>query len=52
VSYRDDILELFRRAATDREHGAVEIERTLIRGLLDIEANGQSARDGGVDGRD
>ncbi len=36
--YRDEILELFQRAATDREHGAVEIERTLIRGLLDIEA--------------
>jgi translation initiation factor 2B subunit (eIF-2B alpha/beta/delta family) len=32
---RDEILELFRRAATDREHGALEIERTLIRGLLD-----------------
>jgi len=36
--YRDEIVELFRTAATDREHGAVEIERTLIRGLLDIEA--------------
>ena len=35
--YRDEVIELFRTAATDREHGAVEIERTLIRGLLDIE---------------
>jgi translation initiation factor 2B subunit (eIF-2B alpha/beta/delta family) len=34
--HRDEIIELFRRAATDREHGAGEIERTLIRGLLDI----------------
>ena len=37
MSGRDEILELFQRAAADREHGAVEIERTLIRGLLDIE---------------
>jgi len=36
MSGRDEILELFQRAAADREHGAVEIERTLIRGLLDI----------------
>ena len=35
---RDEIIELFRTAATDREHGAGEIEKTLIRGLLDIEA--------------
>jgi translation initiation factor 2B subunit (eIF-2B alpha/beta/delta family) len=35
---RDDIIELFRTAANDREHGAVEIERTLIRGLLDLQA--------------
>jgi translation initiation factor 2B subunit (eIF-2B alpha/beta/delta family) len=33
---RDEILELFERAATDREHGAAEIERKLIRGLLDL----------------
>ena len=34
---RDDIvLELFQRAATDREHGAAEIEATLIRGLLEL----------------
>jgi len=32
--YRDEILELFKRAATDREHGAVEIEVALIQGLL------------------
>jgi len=32
---RDDIvLELFRAAAADREHGAAEIEAALIRGLL------------------
>ena len=37
MSPRDEILELFRRAASDREHGAAEIELTLIRGLLDIE---------------
>lgn len=36
--YRDEILELFKSAATDREHGAVEIELALIRGLLDLEA--------------
>ncbi|MFC2144439.1 hypothetical protein ACFLQM_01995 [Acidobacteriota bacterium] len=37
MSPRDEVLELFQRAATDREHGAAEIEETLIRGLLDIE---------------
>jgi len=31
---RDEILELFLRAATDREHGAIEIEVALIQGLL------------------
>ena len=36
--HRDEIIELFRRAATDRQHGAAEIERTLIRGLLDVQA--------------
>jgi translation initiation factor 2B subunit (eIF-2B alpha/beta/delta family) len=36
--HRDEIIELFRTAATDREHGAAEIEKTLVRGLLDIEA--------------
>jgi translation initiation factor 2B subunit (eIF-2B alpha/beta/delta family) len=36
--HRDEIIELFRTAAADREHGAVEIETTLIRGLLDIES--------------
>ena len=35
--HRDEIIELFRRAATDRQHGAAEIERTLIRGLLDVQ---------------
>jgi translation initiation factor 2B subunit (eIF-2B alpha/beta/delta family) len=35
--HRDEIIELFRTAATDREHGAIEIERMLIRGLLDAE---------------
>ncbi len=35
--YRDEITELFRIAASDREHGAAEIEGTLIRGLLDIQ---------------
>ena len=35
VIYRDEILELFHRAAYDREHGATEIEETLVRGLLD-----------------
>jgi translation initiation factor 2B subunit (eIF-2B alpha/beta/delta family) len=34
VSDRDEIIELFRIAASDREHGAAEIEATLIRGLL------------------
>lgn len=34
MSGRDEILELFQRAATDREHGAIEIEIALIRGLL------------------
>jgi translation initiation factor 2B subunit (eIF-2B alpha/beta/delta family) len=33
--HRDEIIELFKTAAEDREHGALEIERTLIRGLLD-----------------
>ena len=33
--HRDEILELFQVAADDREHGALEIERRLIRGLLD-----------------
>jgi translation initiation factor 2B subunit (eIF-2B alpha/beta/delta family) len=33
--HRDEILELFEAAATDREHGAAEIERALIRGLLE-----------------
>ncbi|MCW8985488.1 MAG: hypothetical protein OQK55_09105 [Thermoanaerobaculales bacterium] len=37
MSPRDEIIELFRRAATDREHGAAEIELTLVRGLLAIE---------------
>ena len=37
MSHRDEIIELFRSAASDREHGAAEIEATLIRGLLDIE---------------
>lgn len=35
--HRDQILELFQVAANDREHGAAEIERTLVRGLLGIE---------------
>jgi translation initiation factor 2B subunit (eIF-2B alpha/beta/delta family) len=34
--HRDDIIELFQSAAADREHGAGEIESTLVRGLLDI----------------
>jgi translation initiation factor 2B subunit (eIF-2B alpha/beta/delta family) len=38
VNHRDEIIELFRIAAEDREHGAVEIEETLIRGLLDLGA--------------
>ncbi len=33
--FRDEIIELFRAAAEDREHGAMEIERSLIRGLLE-----------------
>lgn len=37
MSHRDEIIELFRRAAADREHGAAEIEVMLIRGLLDVE---------------
>ncbi len=37
MSDRDEILELFQRAATDREHGAIEIEVALIRGLLALE---------------
>ena len=32
--YRDEIIELFEAAANDRQHGALEIEDTLIRGLL------------------
>jgi len=35
--HRDEVLELFQRAAADREHGALEIERNLIRDLLAIE---------------
>ncbi len=35
--FRDEVIELFRRAANDREHGATEIERALIRGLLESE---------------
>jgi translation initiation factor 2B subunit (eIF-2B alpha/beta/delta family) len=35
--HRDEIMELFRTAATDREHGATEIERNLIRDLLGVE---------------
>ena len=38
VTYRDEIIELFQQAATDREHGALEIEETLIRGLLESES--------------
>jgi translation initiation factor 2B subunit (eIF-2B alpha/beta/delta family) len=38
VSPNDEVLELFRQASADREHGATEIERTLIRGLLEIQA--------------
>jgi translation initiation factor 2B subunit (eIF-2B alpha/beta/delta family) len=34
VIYRDEIIELFRRAASDREQGATEIEVALIRALL------------------
>jgi translation initiation factor 2B subunit (eIF-2B alpha/beta/delta family) len=34
--YRDEVIELFQRAATDREHGALEIEVALIRGLLSL----------------
>jgi len=37
MSGRDEIIELFKAAATDREHGAAEIEVALIRGLLDIQ---------------
>jgi len=37
VSHRDEILELFRLAAADREHGATEIEEALVRGLVDYE---------------
>jgi len=36
VSQHDEVIELFRIAADDREHGALEIEDTLIRGLLDL----------------
>jgi translation initiation factor 2B subunit (eIF-2B alpha/beta/delta family) len=38
VTYHDEIIELFEAAAADREHGALEIEETLIRGLLDLGA--------------
>ena len=38
--HRDEILELFQVAADDREHGALEIERRLIRGLLDAALRG------------
>jgi translation initiation factor 2B subunit (eIF-2B alpha/beta/delta family) len=34
--HHDDVVELFRTAAADREHGAAEIEGTLIRGLLEV----------------
>jgi translation initiation factor 2B subunit (eIF-2B alpha/beta/delta family) len=34
--HRDEIIELFQTAATDREHGAAEIEASLVRGLLSI----------------
>jgi translation initiation factor 2B subunit (eIF-2B alpha/beta/delta family) len=33
----DEVLELFRAAADDREHGAAEIERNLVDGLLKVE---------------
>jgi translation initiation factor 2B subunit (eIF-2B alpha/beta/delta family) len=33
----DEILTLFQAAATDREHGASEIENRLVRGLLALE---------------
>lgn len=35
--HHDEIINLFRAAAEDREHGASEIERSLIRGLLGVE---------------
>jgi translation initiation factor 2B subunit (eIF-2B alpha/beta/delta family) len=35
--HRDEILELFRVAANDREHGAAEIEEALVHGLLGLE---------------
>ncbi len=35
--HHDEIIDLFRAAAEDREHGASEIERSLIRGLLGVE---------------
>ena len=35
--HRDEIIELFKTAAEDREHGALEIERNLIRDLLAVE---------------
>jgi translation initiation factor 2B subunit (eIF-2B alpha/beta/delta family) len=38
VGRDDEIIELFEAAAADREHGALEIEETLIRGLLDVGA--------------
>jgi len=34
--HRDEVLELFQAAAADREHGAAEIERNLVRGLLKV----------------
>jgi translation initiation factor 2B subunit (eIF-2B alpha/beta/delta family) len=37
VNRDDEILELFRTAANDREHGASEIERNLVHGLLEVE---------------
>ena len=36
VRHQDEILELFQAAASDREHGAAEIEKALIRGLLEV----------------
>jgi translation initiation factor 2B subunit (eIF-2B alpha/beta/delta family) len=35
--HHDEIIDLFQTAAADREHGAMEIERTLIHGLLESE---------------
>jgi translation initiation factor 2B subunit (eIF-2B alpha/beta/delta family) len=44
----DKVIELFRAAASDREHGAGEIEASLIRGLLDpgLELRLESLREG------